>query len=59
MKNLKAKLLGLGLALYGVSASAAVTLPTPDYSNIEGAATVGFGIVLTVGLLMKAKRFFR
>jgi len=41
------------------SANAAVTMPTADYTNIESAAGIGFGIVLTVGLLMKAKRFFR
>lgn len=41
------------------AANAAVTMPTADYSNIEAAAGIGFGIALTVGLLMKAKRFFR
>ena len=41
------------------ASQAAVTMPTPDYTSIESAATVGFGIVLTVGLLMQARRFFR
>ena len=53
------KLVAAGLAVGATAANAAVTMPTPDYTNIEAAATVGFGIVLTVGLLMKAKRFFR
>ena len=41
------------------NASAAVTMPTADYSTIEGAATIGFGITIVVGLLYKAKGFFR
>jgi hypothetical protein len=54
-----------GLALVGVvaltttSAFAEVTMPTADYTSIESAAGIGFAVVLTVGLLMKAKRFFR
>ena len=57
-KNVK-KLVALGASVGAVAANAAVTVPTPDYTDVEAAATVGFGIVLTVGLLMKAKRFFR
>ncbi len=40
-------------------ANAAITMPTADYLDIEAAATIGFAVVLTVGLLMKAKNFFR
>jgi len=53
------KLVAAGAAISGVAANAAVTMPTPDYTNIESAATIGFGIVLTVSLLMAARRFFR
>jgi len=41
------------------NASAAVTMPTADYTTLEGAAAVGFGITIVVGLLYKAKGFFR
>jgi len=61
MKNLgkhKAKFLGALATLGAVSANAAVTMPTADYTDIESAAAIGFAVVLTVGLLMKAKRFF-
>ena len=47
------------LALGSISAFADdVTMPEADYANINAAATVGFAVILTVGLLMKAKRFF-
>jgi hypothetical protein len=49
-------LIGLGLV---TNASAAVTMPTPDYTDIQAAAVVGFGIVISVALLMKAKSFLR
>lgn len=39
-------------------AKAAVVMPAADYTDIELAAAIGFGIAITVGLLMKAKRFF-
>ena len=55
----KAKFFAVLATLGAVSANAAVTMPTADYSNIEAAAAIGFGIVLTVGLLKKAKSFFR
>lgn len=61
MKNTVKK----GLALVGlvglgaVNANAAVTMPTPSYTDIEAAAAVGFGIAITVALLMRAKSFFR
>ena len=55
----KAKIVALGAIGLTAAANAAVTLPAPDYTNIEAAAGIGFGIVLTVGLLTKAKRFFR
>jgi hypothetical protein len=54
----KGKVLGALATLGAVSANAAVTMPTPDYTNIEAAAGIGFAVVLAVGLLMKAKRFF-
>jgi len=55
----KAIVVAGGATVMTVAANAAVTMPTADYSNIEAAAGIGFGIALTVGLLMKAKRFFR
>ena len=60
-KTTKQKLIGLGLAgvALATNASAAVTMPTADYTNIEAAAGIGFGVVLVVGLLRKAKSFFR
>lgn len=53
-----AKVAVVGLALSGTSAMANVTMPSPVYDDIEAAAAIGFAVVLTVGLLMKAKRFF-
>jgi len=41
------------------AAIVAADLPTPSYTVIELAAISGFGIALTVGLLKKAKSFFR
>lgn len=60
-KSTKSKIIAVGLtaAAMASNAAAVVTLPTPDYTNIEAAAGVGFGIVLTVGLLRRAKSFFR
>jgi uncharacterized PurR-regulated membrane protein YhhQ (DUF165 family) len=55
----KTKIVALSVVGLTAAANAAVTLPVPDYSDIEAAAGIGFGIVLTVGLLTKAKRFFR
>jgi hypothetical protein len=52
-------LLAAGVLVASTSVQAAVTMPTPSYTDIEAAAAIGFAIVLTVGLLMKAKRFFR
>lgn len=57
-KNAK-KFLAAGAAVYGAAANAAVTMPTPAYTDIEAAAVVGFGIVITVALLVKAKSFLR
>ena len=63
MRNsVKKGLLTVGALALSVSAfadDAAVTMPTPDYTNIYAAASIGFGIVLVVGLLRKAKSFFR
>ena len=58
-KKNKGKVAGAVALGLTAAANAAVTMPTPDYTNIESAAGIGFGIVLTVGLLSKAKRFFR
>jgi len=55
----KGKIVALGAMGLTAAANAAVTMPTADYTDIEAAAGVGFAVVLTVGLLMKAKRFFR
>lgn len=52
----------IGVTAASVAASnlaAATTMPTPDYGDITAAAAIGFAVVLTVGLLMKAKKFFR
>ena len=57
-KHIK-KAVAAGLAVGTTAANAAVTMPTADYTNIEAAAGIGFGIALTVGLLYKAKGFFR
>ncbi|WP_373002619.1 hypothetical protein [Sulfurimonas sp.] len=56
----KEKVVALGTAgvVLAGDLSAAVIMPTADYTDIEGAAVIGFGIAITVGLLMKAKRFF-
>ena len=53
------KALVLGTVALTSAANAAVTMPTVDYTNIEAAAGIGFGVALTVGLLYKAKGFFR
>lgn len=57
----KGKLAAVGTSavVLASNASAAVTMPAADYGDIELAAAVGFGVTLFVGLLMKAKRFFR
>lgn len=44
--------------LLAAQANAAIVMPTADFTDIEAAAAIGFGIAITVGLLMKAKRFF-
>lgn len=62
MKNFVSKskgALAAGIAFLVSNANAAVTMPTADYTNIEAAASIGFGIALTVGLLYKARGFFR
>jgi len=58
-KKMSKKAVAASLAIGAVAAQADVTMPTPDYTNIEAAAGIGFGIVLVVGLLRKAKSFFR
>lgn len=55
---------GSALSVIATASNAAIVgatplvMPTANYTNIEAAATVGFGVVLTVGLLKKAKSFF-
>ncbi len=58
MKKVLSSALALGLVGL-TNLQAAVTMPTADYSDIESAAAIGFAIAITVGLLMKAKSFFR
>lgn len=58
-RKIAAKVAAAGLAVYGAAANAAVTMPTPSYTDIEAAATLGFGIVITVSLLMAAKTFLK
>lgn len=55
----KIALVGAGVVTLASNAAAAVTMPTPSYTDIEAAAVVGFGIVITVALLVKAKAFLR
>jgi len=55
----KLGVVAVGAAVVASNAAAAVTMPTPSYIDIEAAAVVGFGIAITVALLMKAKSFFR
>jgi uncharacterized membrane protein YdfJ with MMPL/SSD domain len=57
-RNVK-KLVAAGSAVGASAANAAVTMPTPSYTDIEAAATLGFGIVITVSLLMAAKTFLK
>jgi len=58
MKKVLSSVLALGLVGL-TNLQAAVTMPTASYTDIEAAAAIGFGIAITVGLLMKAKSFFR
>ena len=58
MKKVLSAVLALGLVGL-TNLQAAVTMPTASYTDIEAAAAIGFGIAITVGLLMKAKSFFR
>lgn len=59
-ESVKKGLVAVGVVvLAGAAANAAVTMPTPDYTDIEAAAVIGFGIVITVALLVKAKSFLR
>ena len=46
-------------SIMATASQAAITLPTADYTDIESAAAIGFGVVLTVGLLKKAMGFFK
>ena len=56
----KAVIVVAGSAVLATSSqAAAIVMPAPDYTDIQSAATIGFGVALTVGLLMKAKSFFR
>lgn len=55
----KLGVVAVGAAVVASNAAAAVTMPSPSYTDIEAAAVVGFGIVITVALLMKAKSFLR
>jgi len=55
--SVKNGLVAAGVLVLTTSSQAAVTMPTVSYTDIEAAAVIGFGIAITVGLLMKAKRF--
>jgi Flp pilus assembly protein protease CpaA len=55
--SVKNGLVAVGVLVLTTSSQAAVTMPTVSYTDIEAAAVIGFGIAITVGLLMKAKRF--
>ena len=59
LKQNKVVATGLAIALTSTQAMADVTMPEADYTDINAAAGVGFAVVLVVGLLMKAKSFFR
>lgn len=56
--SVKSGLVAVGVLVLSSSAQAAITMPVVTYTDIESAALIGFGIAITVGLLMKAKRFF-
>jgi hypothetical protein len=56
--SVKNGLVAAGVLVLTTSSQAAVVMPTVSYTDIEAAAVIGFGITITVGLLMKAKRFF-
>lgn len=58
VQSSKVAVLGTAGTIMATSANAAVTMPAASYTDIEAAAAIGFGIAITVGLLMKAKRFF-
>lgn len=51
----------VGLAVFGLvsSASAALPLPTPDYTDIEAVAGLALGVAVVLGLLIAAISFFR
>lgn len=59
LKRKWAKAIAVAGVLGTTAANAAVVMPTADYTDIELAAAVGFGIAITVGLLKKARSFFR
>lgn len=52
-------LVAAGALVLTTAGNAAVTMPTTSYTDIEAAAAIGFAIAITVGLLMKAKSFFK
>ncbi len=57
MKKILATVLGLGLV--GSSAFAAITPPTPDYTDFEAVVGVSLAVSLVVMLAKRAKGFFR
>ncbi len=60
-KNKAAALaVGLGAVIAGSTpANAAITFPTPDYTDFEAGVALVIGVVLTVMLAKKVKGFFR
>lgn len=55
----KLGVVAVGAAVAASNAAAAIAMPTVDYADINSAAALGFGIIVTVALLMKAKSFLR
>lgn len=51
----------VGLAVFGLvqTASAALPMPTPDYSNAESVAGLALEVAVFIGLLAAAIAFFR
>ena len=60
-KNKVAAFVAGGFAIIAGStpANAAITFPTPDYTDFEAGVALVIGVVLTVMLAKKVKGFFR
>ena len=59
LRKVKGKLIALavGATVFAGNAMAAITVPTPDYTDFEAVVGVALGVALTVMLARKAKGF--